>query len=107
MLSYGLMLPLMVLGMFGIHAGMAADTSALMENITSLKDDPVTLVAIIVASVLMAVFIGLCFWQPSTGCSNEKCPMVIRGKHWIKKTEFEIFPHPSHKKHPCSNASNL
>ena len=79
-----------------------------MENITSLKDDPLTLVAIIVGSVLMAVFIGHCFCQPSTGCSsllmtNEKRPMVIRGKQWIKKTEFEICPHPSHKKHPCSN----
>ena len=89
---------LMVLGMFGLHTGMAAVTyGELME------DEPVTLVANIAGSVLMAAFIGHCFCQPSTGCSNEKRPMVIIGKQWIKKTEFKIFPHPSHKKHPCSN----
>ena len=111
MFSIGLMLPLMVLGMFGVQTGMAADPSTLMETITNLKDEPVALVAIIVGSILVAVFIGHCLCTPSTGCSslletNEQHPVVIRGKQWIKKTEFEICPHPSHKKCPNDRDTN-
>ena len=97
------MFSLMVLGMFGVQTGITAGTSTLMENITSLKDEPLGLVAIIVASVLMALIFGHFFCQLGYSMTNETHPIVIRGKQWIKKTEFEIVAHPSHKKHPSSN----
>ena len=109
MFCTSLWLPLVLIGMVGVHyvcvqTGMAADPST-MENITSLMNESVafpggilaaSLLAIVSVSLLFANFIAAFFRRRSSlQTPSEKCPVVVRGSQWIKKNEFEILVEPS------------